>query len=202
MLLASSALLLILTGSQQDTETIRSGAPDPQLEKPCCAEPLVQLCQCLWGPVLPDLLHAMWLAPACLPTCMWFSDSNGSLYTDFLFLTPFIKASFSPHQMDKSSQSISNALLAVKVRGFICANAPVPHGGCAQGKAVLGFIWSSCAAILHHSNLHSWRSFMVLMQLLKRSVLSSPLCQAPVVFEEGRIGWRCWVLWCCWRGIR
>lgn len=101
--------------------------------------------------------------------------------------------------MDKSSQSICNSLLAVKVRGFICANAPVPHGGCPQNKAVLGFIWSSCAAILHRSNLHS---FMVLVQLLKRNVLSSPLCQAPVVFEEGRIGWRCWVLWSCWRGIR
>lgn len=65
----SSALLLILTGSQQDTDEIRSGAPKAQLEKPCCAELLAQLCQCLWGLILPDLLHAMRFTPACLPTC-------------------------------------------------------------------------------------------------------------------------------------
>lgn len=104
--------------------------------------------------------------------------------------------------MDNSSQRISNTLLAVKVRGVICATVSVPHRGCAQGKAVLGFTRSSCAAILHRSNLHSCKSLMVLVQFLKRSVLSSPLCQAPVVFEEGRIGCRWWVVWGWWRGIR
>lgn len=33
--------------SDTDTDEIRSGAPNACLVKPCCAEPLVQLCQCL-----------------------------------------------------------------------------------------------------------------------------------------------------------
>lgn len=66
--------------------------------------------------------------------------------------------------MHKSSQSISSTLLAVNVSGFICATAPVPHGDCTQGKAVLGFIRSICAAILHQictagSPSWSWCSY-------------------------------------------
>lgn len=42
--------------------------------------------------------------------------------------------------------------------------------------------------MLHPSNLHSWKSLKVLVQSLKGSALTSPLCQAPVVFEEGGMG--------------
>lgn len=168
-------------------EALICWAIDPALPGPLRTSPArFAPCQVVYFSLLAYMCEVQWL---------WWS-----CYIAFLSLTPFIKASFSPHQMHRSSQSISNTLLAVKVRGFICPTAPVPHRCCAQGKAVLGFIRSSRAPILHQictAGCPSWS-----WCCYSRGMSSPPLCQAPAVFEEGRIGWRWWVLWSCWRGIR
>lgn len=55
--------------------------------------------------------------------------------------------------MDKSSQSISNTVLAVKVRGLICVTAPVPHGAALRAK----LCWVSYeAAVLQYCIFQIW----------------------------------------------
>lgn len=191
MLLAQLSFATHLTGSQQDTDEMPNWRSSIMLSHWSSSAIASEDQSCLICSMPSGLLQSacprVWGSGTLMGPLHSFSVTH-SLHKSLFFSSPDAQI-FPEHFQHSFSCECEWIHLCY------CPRAP---WGLHSGESCAGFHTKHLCCNTA-SNLHSWESLMVLVQLLKRSVLSSTLCQASVVFEEDRIGWRWWVVW---SGIR